>query len=1128
MAFLLHAAGFAVVTLCIMCSASATAPAPVLIEISDEELQAHSSNMADFVADAIENRNKRDTAPTVYNGEIPFHNSLLVHWAGQGSAIMFAIASNPGSSQSYLYRSTDYGDSFEDETGKLSSQRVHIGGFHPSPHDPNHIVLVDDYNSRVYVTENAGDSFKRVDLGFTLTFARFNTMVDGLLWAVESDGGTEYLRVSVNRGVSWSHRLTDASQRECAYDSAFWGTAKHIPGNKNDTLLVACATSSGSLSLLRVDSVRDALGVSGSGIFRGTDITPTHIPNKLQEGSFLLVHEYMFLAAVERGDSSSGGDSNEDHGDHLELFVSTDGKPFQAVVLPSNTGHVLDYKVLDATEDEIFVGVLHTNSCNVYVAPQEGHQFVLSLEDVVANEERGGGSLATVDFQRLDGVSGIFVANKRMARRGQDATTADVVTLITYDNGGEWTKLRAPAASACVLPECSLNLGMESLQLPKGYQFDLLFTSTSAPGFVLANGNAGTALSFSPKGVYSTDAGVTWAFEPSGLPREFVSVDHGGVLVGATPYSRNSQPIDSVVYSVDEGETWQTFKFSSTAINVVRMLTEHGETSTIVSLWGYASIGGSLKWHIISIDFASVLGEPCGESDYTTWSPRDINSPVGCLLGQQQIFERRKADSVCLNGRNYDRAVSAKSCPCYADDFECDVGFAHVEDDQNVCMPVGDPSDYVDVCRYPGQNVTISRGYRRISGNRCSGGLEAVFEPFSLTCKDPCPTTEWTEWSTCDLCTDRISTRSRTPLADLPSDFCPALEEMKVCELPDFEDVVSVFPEALHVKVDDSVILSALLDGVEVKCSGGGSSTPHLELKWEILTSDGEDASVSYARYDDNLPLNTDRDVLENLKFIEPGVFSIRLTATNGHKQDSATVAVTVYRASGSLDMSWHSSENLGEHQSHYETLVEEMAGGVLREALNLTKRTLFIEDVWVYEQEATVFGKVYYVGKGETDEEFFSRAESALRAAAEGGTTALNLLLPGGRTLTPMANSISVYRDSDIDWYGGDDDWWLWSSTAAVSTTAGSPSHSGSSGGPNNAAAIAVPVSLAIVALVGGVYYYVSRRPFGRTVQYQEVTVQREERGEGQQDDDSDDEMIEADQGETLSGRGEDNATSS
>ena len=217
---------------------------------------------------------------------------------------------------------------------------------------------------------------------------------------------------------------------------------------------------------------------------------------------------------------------------------------------------------------------------------------------------------------------------------------------------------------------------------------------------------------------------------------------------------------------------------------------------------------------------------------------------------------------------------------------------------------------------------------------------------------------------------------------------------------------------------------------------------------------------------------------------LRPNSLLARVHYRNGHKQDSATVAVTVYRASGSLDMSWHSSENLGEHQSHYETLVEEMAGGVLREALNLTKRTLFIEDVWVYEQEATVFGKVYYVGKGETDEEFFSRAESALRTAAEGGTTALNLLLPGGRTLTPMANSISVYRDSDIDWYGGDDDWWLWSSTAAVSTTAGSPSHSGSSGGPNNAAAIAVPVSLAIVALVGGVYYYVSRRPFGRTVQ--------------------------------------------
>lgn len=36
--------------------------------------------------------------------------------------------------------------------------------------------------------------------------------------------------------------------------------------------------------------------------------------------------------------------------------------------------------------------------------------------------------------------------------------------------------------------------------------------------------------------------------------------DHGGVLVAVKPYSSGGE-VDSLIYSTDEGDTWQTYKF---------------------------------------------------------------------------------------------------------------------------------------------------------------------------------------------------------------------------------------------------------------------------------------------------------------------------------------------------------------------------------------------------------------------------------------------------------------------------------------------------------------------------------------------------------------------------------------
>ena len=127
-----------------------------------------------------------------------------------------------------------------------------------------------------------------------------------------------------------------------------------------------------------------------------------------------------------------------------------------------------------------------------------------------------------------------------------------------------------------------------------------------------------------------------------------------------------------------------------TASTIYGVITEPGQHTTVMSLYGTANPGG--PWIVFTLDFASIFLRKCTNSDYIQWMPWDMvcvyislclyggvvfmigsllqRSDTDCILGSAVTIERRRAQTCCLNGRDYDREVSVDICECNSEDFE--------------------------------------------------------------------------------------------------------------------------------------------------------------------------------------------------------------------------------------------------------------------------------------------------------------------------------------------------------------------------------------------------------------------------------------------------------------------------
>jgi len=325
-----------------------------------------------------------------------------------------------------------------------------------------------------------------------------------------------------------------------------------------------------------------------------------------------------------------------------------------------------------------------------------------------------------------------------------------IKSLISFNKGGDWKRIRAPERDVegkkydCE-EYCFLNLFGISSEYPPYYSVE------SAAGIIIANGNIGKFLNHDHESVstfLTRDGGLTW-FEVRKGSHIYEIGDHGALILIAD----DQNPTKEILYSWDEGMTWETLKISDEKFLIKNIIIEPTSTSQHFVIYGESNKKGKTKGIAIGVDFTGLHEPQCRNpdnpdttaSDYEKWTPNDGRTGHECLMGHKTIYIRRKRDSQCYNGLTFERKATIEHCDCTEDDYECDFGFERAEPG-GPCVLIkksGKENDSKDKSGFdlnemytPPANChgfcKISRGYRKVPGNTCINGVK--FDPILIPC----------------------------------------------------------------------------------------------------------------------------------------------------------------------------------------------------------------------------------------------------------------------------------------------------------------------------------------------------------------------------------------------------------
>ncbi|XP_078282958.1 sortilin-related receptor isoform X2 [Rhinoraja longicauda] len=653
------------------------------------------------------------------------HGQLVVHWAGEKSRVIVALArDNPflnGHRTSSVYISYDYGKSFEriDDKFKLKDEtkkHKYVVQFYHSPIDKRRYIFADTKNHYLWTTLNFCHDIQEFPIPFSPTDLLLHSTNPNLVIGYDSSHPNKQLWKSDDFGQSWV--LIQEHVK-----SYYWGLE---PYDSATTIYVERHEP-----------------MTTSSIIKSSDLFQSENHEIILKGveEFQLQGKYMF--ATKKVHLLGSSDPYV-----VQLWVSYDRKPMKQANFVTKH-RVVEYYVADASEDQVFVCVsLSNNVTNLYISEAEGLKFSLSLENILYYSPGGPGSSTLVRYfanepfanlHHVEGLRGVYIATQLNG----SFTDENMRSVITFDKGGTWELLEAPAFDSdgdqidCKIEQsCSLHLIQ---QYSERRRLQIL-SKKSAPGLIIATGSIGKNLANKLNVYVSSSAGARWREALKGS--YFYSwADHGGILMAVLWLS----PTNHVKYSTNEGETWKVITFSEENIIIFGLITEPGEKSTIFTLFGSIAIK-SHSWLIIQIDTASALGVPCSETDYKLWSPSDERGNE-CLLGRKTVFKRRAPHATCFNGEDFDRPITVSNCSCTRDDYECDFGFKLSENlASEICIP--DPEFFGNMSAPPipcpaGTTYKRTKGYRKVSGDTCSGGdVEARLEGEML----PCPVNEVNEF----------------------------------------------------------------------------------------------------------------------------------------------------------------------------------------------------------------------------------------------------------------------------------------------------------------------------------------------------------------------------------------------
>ncbi|XP_014888347.1 VPS10 domain-containing receptor SorCS3 isoform X1 [Poecilia latipinna] len=626
------------------------------------------------------------------------HNLAMVHWSGQNSSVILILTKlydvTMGTvTESSLWRSTDYGSTYTKLNDKVISRTV-LSYLYVCPTNKQKILMLSDpeVESAVFISSDEGASFEKFPINFNVLSLLFHPAQENWILAYSHD---YKLYSSMDFGKKW--QLVHENVMPGRFYWAVMGLDR-----ESDVVHIETRIAKGRAQYVKCRAQRCTEG-DRQYLF----------PGHVDTNSLVVQDEYVFTQVTKSGRAS--------------YFVSYMRGSFRQMKLPK---YCLpkDMHIISTDEKQVFAAVQEWNQNNtysLYISDSPGVYFILSLENL--RTSRGPAGNLLVDFYKVEGINGMYLANKIVDNH--------IKTFITYNKGQTWALLPAPTKDVsgkklhCILPFCSLHLHLEMSENP--YTSGPITSKKSVPGIIVATGNIGNELSSTNLGMFITsDAGNSWRqiFDEE---YNIWFLDNGGALLAVL---RAAVRIRHLWISLDEGKKWDRHSFSWVPLHVDGVLMEPESDNHIITFFGH--FNHYSEWQLIKIDYKGLFSRRCMDGDYQTWSLH--NKEEQCVMGEKQKYMKRRPGNRCMLSQDYSRIYSSEPCPCNTYDFECDYGWERQADGK--CSPAFwfNPNGVARSCS-SSQSFLNSTGYRKVLSNNCKEEGRNVYSPKRMACRPKPP-----------------------------------------------------------------------------------------------------------------------------------------------------------------------------------------------------------------------------------------------------------------------------------------------------------------------------------------------------------------------------------------------------